>query len=50
LDTITGIIVTGTPGGSIVFMDGLPTGQATAVNDHPQIADLKYAKSQPLHE
>jgi hypothetical protein len=33
----TEIIVTGAPEGSIVFMDGLPAGQAAAVNDHPQI-------------
>ncbi len=33
----TEIIVTGAPSGSIVFIDGVQTAQATAVNDHPQI-------------
>jgi len=33
----TEIIVNGAPGGSIVFIDGVQTAQATAVNDHPQI-------------
>jgi len=36
----TEIIVTGAPGGSIVFIDGLATGQATAVNDHPRIINV----------
>jgi hypothetical protein len=33
----TEIIVTGAPVGSLVFVDGLQTGQPTAANDHPQI-------------
>jgi hypothetical protein len=33
----TEIIVTGAPAGSIVFVDGLQTGQATAINDRPQV-------------
>jgi hypothetical protein len=33
----TEIIVTGAPAGSIIFVDGLQAGQATAVSDHPQI-------------
>jgi hypothetical protein len=33
----TEIIVTGAPVGSIIFVDGLQAGQATAVSDHPQI-------------
>jgi hypothetical protein len=36
----TEIIVTGAPGGSIVFIDGSPTGQATAINEHPQIINV----------
>jgi hypothetical protein len=36
----TQIIVTGAPAGSIVFVDGLQTGQATAINDHPQALDV----------
>jgi hypothetical protein len=31
------IIVTGAPAGSLVFVDGLQTGQETAVSDHPQV-------------
>jgi hypothetical protein len=33
----TEIIVTGAPAGSIVFVDGLQTGQETAINDHTQV-------------
>jgi hypothetical protein len=33
----TEIIVTGAPVGSVVFVDGLQTGQETALNDHPQV-------------
>jgi hypothetical protein len=33
----TEIIVTGAPVASLVFVDGLQTGQPTAANDHPQI-------------
>jgi hypothetical protein len=33
----TEIIVTGAPVGSIVYVDGLQTGQETAANDHPQV-------------
>jgi hypothetical protein len=36
----TEIIVTGAPAGSIVFLDGLQTGQATAINDHPQVLNV----------
>jgi hypothetical protein len=36
----TEIIVTGAPTGSIVFVDGLQTGQATALNDHTQILNV----------
>ena len=36
----TEIIVTGAPAGSIVFVDGLQTGQATATNDHTQVLDV----------
>lgn len=36
----TEIIVTGAPVGSLVFIDGLQTGQATAHNDHPQILNV----------
>jgi hypothetical protein len=36
----TQIIVTGAPAGSIVFVDGLPTGQATAINDHPRVLNV----------
>jgi hypothetical protein len=36
----TEIVVTGAPAGSIVFIDGLQAGQATAVADHPQILDV----------
>ena len=36
----TEIIVTGAPAGSIVFVDGLQTGQATAINDHPQVLNV----------
>ena len=34
------IIVTGAPAGSIVFVDGLQTGQPTATNDHPQVLNV----------
>lgn len=33
----TEIIVTGAPVGSVVFVDGLQTGQETALNDRPQV-------------
>jgi hypothetical protein len=33
----TEIIVTGAPAGSIIFVDGLQTRQATAVSDHPPL-------------
>jgi hypothetical protein len=36
----TEIIVTGAPGGSIVFIDGLPAGQATPVSDAPQVINV----------
>lgn len=36
----TQIIVTGAPAGSTVFVDGLPAGQAAALNDHPQILNV----------
>jgi hypothetical protein len=34
------IIVTGAPGGSIIFIDGRQTGQATAVNDAAQVVTV----------
>jgi hypothetical protein len=36
----TEVIVTGAPVGSIVFVDGLQTGQATALNDQPQVLNV----------
>ncbi|MEA3108694.1 MAG: hypothetical protein QOI88_3299 [Gammaproteobacteria bacterium] len=36
----TELIVTGAPGGSIVFIDGLQTGQATPVGDTPQVINV----------
>ena len=33
----TELIVTGAPAGSLIFVDGLQTGQETAVSDHPQV-------------
>ncbi len=36
----TEIIVTGAPAGSSVFVDGVPTGQAAVLNDHPQVLDV----------
>ena len=36
----TEIIVTGAPAGSMVFVDGLQTGQATAANDHTQVLNV----------
>ena len=36
----TEIIVTGAPAGSIVFVDGLQTGQAVALNDHPLVLNV----------
>jgi hypothetical protein len=33
----TELIVTGAPAGSRIFVDGLQTGPATAVSDHPQV-------------
>jgi hypothetical protein len=32
--------VAGAPVGSLVFVDGLQTGQATAHNDHPQVLNV----------
>jgi hypothetical protein len=36
----TEIIVAGAPAGSLVFVDGLQTGQATAPNDHPRVLNV----------
>ena len=36
----TELIVTGAPGGSIVFVDGARAGEATAANDHPQVVTV----------
>lgn len=36
----TEILVTGATAGSIVFVDGLQTGQATALNDHPRVLNV----------
>ena len=36
----TEIIVTGAPAGSIVYVDGSQTGQATALNDRPQVLNV----------
>jgi hypothetical protein len=36
----TELIVTGAPEGSIVFIDGLPAGQASVVNDRPQVISV----------
>ena len=36
----TEIVVTGAPAGSIVFVDGVQTGQAAALNDRPQILNV----------
>jgi hypothetical protein len=36
----TEIMVTGAPAGSLVFVDGLQTGQPTATNGHPQILNV----------
>ncbi len=36
----TEIIVTGAPGGSLVFVDGVQAGPANAANDHPQVIDV----------
>jgi hypothetical protein len=36
----TEIIVTGAPGGSIILVDGLQTGQETAAGDHPQVLNV----------
>ncbi len=36
----TELIVTGAPGGSIILIDGLQTGQETPVGDHPQILNV----------
>ena len=33
----TEIIVTGAPGGSIILVDGVQTGQETPAGDHPQV-------------
>jgi len=34
------LIVTGAPIGSLVFVDGVQTGQPTPSNDHPQALDV----------
>jgi len=36
----TELIVTGAPAGSLIFVDGLQTGQETAVSDHPQVLNV----------
>ena len=36
----TEIIVTGAPAGALIFVDGLQTGQETAVSDHPQVLNV----------
>jgi hypothetical protein len=36
----TEIIVTGAPAGSFIFVDGVQTGQPTAVGDRPQILNV----------
>jgi len=36
----TELIVTGAPVGSLIFIDGLQTGQATARNDRPQVLNV----------
>ena len=36
----TEIIVTGAPTGSVVFVDGLQTGQAATANDHTQVLNV----------
>jgi hypothetical protein len=36
----TELIVTGAPVASLVFIDGVQTGQATARNDHPQVLNV----------
>ena len=36
----TEIIVTGAPGGSIILVDGLQTGQETPDGDHPQVLNV----------
>jgi hypothetical protein len=36
----TEIIVTGAPGGAIIFVDGIQSGQPTAVGDHPQVLNV----------
>jgi hypothetical protein len=36
----TEIIVTGAPAGSILFVDGVQAGQATALNDHAQVLNV----------
>ena len=36
----TELIVTGAPAGSLIFVDGLQSGQATTVSDHPQVLDV----------
>ena len=40
LPVATEIIVTGAPVGSVVFVDGMQSGQPTATNDHPQVLDV----------
>jgi hypothetical protein len=36
----TEIIVTGAPGGSLVFVDGLQIGHEAAFNDHPRVLNV----------
>lgn len=36
----TEIIVTGAPESSLVFVDGVQTGQETAAGDHPQVLNV----------
>jgi hypothetical protein len=36
----TEIIVTGAPAGSLIFVDGLQTGEASAINDHPRVLSV----------
>jgi hypothetical protein len=34
------LIVTGAPAGSIIFVDGSQTGEATTASDHPQVLNV----------
>jgi hypothetical protein len=36
----TELIVTGAPEGSLIFVDGLQTGQETTAGDHPQVLNV----------